>query len=163
MADPAAIVPLVHDGPPVPPNQTTYLQFYQDDSHDNAAGNYAAIMSTFAVPVAGDAPAPALVTESVYASAVADPQAFVTLVVDNVTPEGRVCMFHRLQRFAPQLGVMTGLDKVMLSLGMSWKGNFPPRSNGPRMHSTKRVASRFAFRPRKSSIKCWERIPESVC
>jgi hypothetical protein len=67
-------------------------------------------MSTFAVPVAGDAPAPALVTEAVYASAVADPQAFVTLVVDDATPEGRVCMFHRLQRFAPQLGVVTGLD-----------------------------------------------------
>jgi hypothetical protein len=99
MADPAAIVPLLPGGPPVPPNQTTYLQYYQDD-----------IMSTFAVPVAGEAPAPALVTESVYASAVADPQAFITLVVDNVTPEGRVCMFHRLQRFAPQLGVVTGLD-----------------------------------------------------
>jgi hypothetical protein len=110
MADPAAIVPLIPGGPPFPPNQTTYSQYYQDDSHDNAEGNYAAIMSIFAVPVAGDAPAPALVTESVYASAVTDPQAFITLVVDNVSPEGRVCMFHRLQRFAPQLGVMTGLD-----------------------------------------------------
>jgi hypothetical protein len=121
-------------------------------------------MGTFAVPVAGDTPAPALVTESVYASAVTDPQAFVTLVVDNVTPEGRVCMFHRLQHFAPQLGVVRAwTTKVMLSLGMSWKGNYPPRSNGPRMLSTKRVASRFMFQPRRSLIKCWEQIPESVC
>jgi hypothetical protein len=84
MADPAAIP----GGPPIAPTHTTYSQYYQDDSHDAAVRNYADIMSTFAVPVAGDAPAPALVTEAVYASAVANPQAFVTLVVDDATPEG---------------------------------------------------------------------------
>jgi hypothetical protein len=88
MANPVAPVPLMPGIQPVPLNQTSYAQYYQDESHDKAHGNYAAIMGTFIVPIAGKEPTPVQVLEAVNASAVADLQAFVTLVVDRYFPKG---------------------------------------------------------------------------
>jgi hypothetical protein len=61
-------------------------------------------------PVASEAPTPAQVMEAVYASAVTDPQACITLVVGEQFPDSRISLFHHLQRFAPQLGAPTGFD-----------------------------------------------------
>jgi hypothetical protein len=70
-------------------------------------------MNTFAVPLAGvGALTPVQVSDAVFASAVVDPQAFVMLVVDATNPNGRVCLYHRLQRYAPQLGAPTDYDNV---------------------------------------------------
>jgi hypothetical protein len=110
MADPVGHVPLVPGGPPVAPPHTTYLEYYQDDTNDNARGDYAAIMNIFSVPVAGAVATSGQVSEAVFAAAVMDPQAFVTLVVDPNYPHRRICLFHRLQRYAPQLGNPTEYD-----------------------------------------------------
>jgi hypothetical protein len=87
MADPAPLAPGI---PPVAPLPSCYRDYYQDDSHDQASGNYAAIMNTFAVPLAGGAAAPTAnqVTEAVFSSAVVDPQAFVMLIVSATHPNG---------------------------------------------------------------------------
>lgn len=50
---------------------------------------------------------PQQVSDAVYASAVVDPQAFVLLVTDDDHPNGQVTLFHRLQRYEPQLGQPT--------------------------------------------------------
>jgi hypothetical protein len=52
------------------------------------------------------------VSDAVFASAVVDPQAFVMLLVDATHPNGRICLFHRLQRYAPQPGAPTDFDNV---------------------------------------------------
>jgi hypothetical protein len=110
MAEPAPLAPGI---PPVIPHSATYCDYYQDDAHDKAAGNYATIMNTFMVPLAGvGALTPGQVSDAVFASAVVDPQAFVMLVVDATHPDGRICLFHRLQRYAPQLGAPTEFDNV---------------------------------------------------
>jgi hypothetical protein len=56
-------------------------------------GHYATMMNIFDVPGA----TPVQVSDAVFVAAVADPQAFLALVIDDVTPNGRVCMFHCLQ------------------------------------------------------------------
>jgi hypothetical protein len=110
MADPAPLAPGI---PPVIPHSATYCDYYQDDANDKAAGNYGTIMNTFAVPPAGvGALTPVQVSDAVFASAVVDPQAFVMLIVDATHPNGRVCLYHRLQRYAPQLGAPTEFDNV---------------------------------------------------
>jgi hypothetical protein len=108
VADPAPLAPGV---PPVVPLAATYRDYYQDDANDKNLGNYEAIMNTFTVPLAGvGALTPVQVSDAVFASAVVDPQAFVMLVVDAKHPNGRICLFHRLQRYAPQLGAPTDFD-----------------------------------------------------
>jgi hypothetical protein len=111
MADP---VPLAPGIPAVPPNPTSYRDYYQDDGNDKALGNYGTIMNTFMVSLgAAAAPAPNLVNEAVFASAVVDPQAFAMLVlVSAAHPNGRVCLYHRLQHYAPQLGAPTDFDNI---------------------------------------------------
>jgi hypothetical protein len=65
------------------------------------------------VPLAGvGALTPVQVSDVVFASAVVDPQAFVMLIVDVTHPNGRVCLFHRLQRYVPQLVASTKFDNV---------------------------------------------------
>ena len=87
-------------GPTAVAPQRTYVDFYNDDSHDTAQGAYANIMATFEVPAANPQQ-PQVVANAVYASAVTDPQAFILLVSDPGNPDGRVSLFHRLQRFEP--------------------------------------------------------------
>jgi hypothetical protein len=130
MADP---VPLVPGIPPIPATPTSYREYYQDASNDKAMGGYGTIMNTFAVPLGGvAAPAPNLVTEAVFASAVVDPQAFVMLVVNPANPNGRVCMYHRLQRYAPQLGVTTDFDNLGFAFfGDLTNGQAPPSIEWP--------------------------------
>jgi hypothetical protein len=42
-----------------------------------------------------------------------DSQAFVMLVVDATHPNGRICLYHRLQCYAPQqLGAPTDFDNI---------------------------------------------------
>jgi hypothetical protein len=62
-----------------------------------------------------------------FASAVIDPQAFVMLIVDAANPNGRICLFHRLQRYAPQLGAPTDYDNV----GYAFFGDFLTNSQAP--------------------------------
>jgi hypothetical protein len=110
MADPAPLAPGI---PLVIPYSASYRDYYQDDANDKAAGNYGTIMNTFVVPPAGvGALTPVQVSDAVFASAVVDPQAFVMLIVDATHPNGRICLFHRLQRYAPQLGAPTEFDNV---------------------------------------------------
>jgi hypothetical protein len=110
MADPAPLAPGI---PPVIPHSATYRDYYQDDANDKAAGHYGTIMNTFVVPLVGvGALTPVQVSDAVFASAVVDPQAFVMLVVDATHPNGRICLYHRLQRYAPQLGAPTEFDNV---------------------------------------------------
>jgi hypothetical protein len=110
MAEP---VPLAPGIPPLIPHSATYRDFYQDEANDKASGNYGTIMTTFVVPPAGvGALTPVQVSDAVFASAVVDPQAFVMLIVDATHPNGRICLFHRLQRYAPQLGAPTEFDNV---------------------------------------------------
>jgi hypothetical protein len=110
MAEPAPLAPGI---PPVIPHTATYHDYYQDDAHDKAAGNYATIMNTLMVPLAGvGALTPGQVSDAVFASAVVDPQAFVMLVVDANHPDGHICLFHWLQCYAPQLGAPTEFDNV---------------------------------------------------
>jgi hypothetical protein len=105
MADPGAPVPPI---PPVlgalaPPgvHPTTYREYYNNDAHDSAGGDYGPMMATFDVPVAG-APPPQQVSDAVYALAVVDPQAFVLLVTNGNHPDGRVTLYHHLQRYDAQ-------------------------------------------------------------
>jgi hypothetical protein len=112
MAEPAPLAPGI---PPVIPHSATYRDYYQDDANDKAAGNHGTIMNMFMVPLAGvGALTPAQVSDAVFASAVVDPpQAFVMLIVDATHPDGRICLFHHLQRYAPQLlGAPTEFDNV---------------------------------------------------
>jgi hypothetical protein len=110
MADPEPLAPGV---PAVAHVASSYRDYYQDEAHDKATGNYAAIMNTFAVPLAGvGALTPVQVSDAVFASVVVDPQAFVMLIANATNPDGRVCLFHRLQRYAPQLGAPTNYDNV---------------------------------------------------
>jgi hypothetical protein len=91
-----------------------------------AGGNYGAIMATFVMPVVGAIP-PQQVSDAVYASAVVDPQAFVLLVTDNDHPNGRVTLFHRLQRYEPQLGRPTPFDGTGYAFhGDVVQGQAPP-------------------------------------
>jgi hypothetical protein len=93
MADPAPLAP----GVPVTHIANSYRDYYQDEAHDKATGNYASIMNTFVVPLAGEgALTPVQVSDAVFASAVVDPQAFVILIVDAANPNGRICLFHHL-------------------------------------------------------------------
>jgi hypothetical protein len=56
---------------------------------------------------------PLQVSDAVVASAVMDSQAFVMLVVDATHPNGRICLYHRLQCYAPQqLGAPTDFDNI---------------------------------------------------
>ena len=99
-------VPAPPAGPPAAP-QLTYVDYYADDSHDASAGAYTGIMQVFAIPAPGApgaALAPQVLADNVYASAVNDPQAFVMLCTTPQAPNGRVMLYHRLQRFQPQLG-----------------------------------------------------------
>lgn len=107
-APPAAVPPGAPAGPAAAP-QLNYTSYYDDDAHDITGGQYAGIMNTFVVPAA-NAPAPQVVSEAVYAAAVEDPQAFILLISDATHPHGRVTLFHRLQRYAPQLGNPTDFD-----------------------------------------------------
>ena len=110
MADPGAPAPPIPPalGVPAPPGivPTTYREYYDDDAHDSARGDYGPIMATFVMPAAGTLP-PQQVSDAVYASAVVDPQAFVLLVTDDDHPNGRVTLLHRLQRYEPRLGCPT--------------------------------------------------------
>jgi hypothetical protein len=76
--EPGAPVPPISPvlGVPAPPGVllTTYREYYDDDTHNNAGGDYGAIMATFSMPVA-TALTPQQVTDAVYTSAVMDPQA----------------------------------------------------------------------------------------
>ena len=94
---------------PAGARQRTYTDYYANDSHDSANGNYAAIMAAFAVPALG-ALTPQEVSDTVLASASVDPQAFVGLVADADHPDGRITLFHRLQHFDAQLGQVTPFD-----------------------------------------------------
>jgi hypothetical protein len=88
-------------------------------------------MATFDVPVVG-APPPQQVSDAVYASAVVDPQAFVLLVTDNDHPNGLVTMYHRLQRFEPQLGRPTPFDGMGFAFhGDVAHGQVPPSVEWP--------------------------------
>jgi hypothetical protein len=113
MADPGAPAPPIPPvlGVPTPPGvlPTTYREYYDDDAHDNAGGDYGAIMATFNVPVAA-ALTPQQVTDAVYASAGVDPQAFILLVSDADHPNSRVTLYHRLQRYKPRLRCPTPFD-----------------------------------------------------
>jgi hypothetical protein len=132
MADPVGHVLLVPGGPPGAPAPTSYLEYYQDDANDNAMGNYAAIMGIFSVPVAGAVATPVQVADAVFAAAVADPQAFVALVVDVNHPNGHVSLFHQLQRYAPKLGTPTEYDNNgYVFFGDLTNGQAPPSVEWP--------------------------------
>jgi hypothetical protein len=97
MADPGSLAPPIPPvlGIPAPPGvlPTTHREYYGNDAHDNAGGDYGAIMATFNMPVAA-ALTPQQVTDAVYALAVVDPQAFVLLVPDADHPDGRVTLYQ---------------------------------------------------------------------
>ena len=92
MAEPGVPVPPIPPalGAPGPSGvaPTTYREYYDNDAHDTARGDYGAIMATFVMPVVG-APPPQQVSDTFYASAVVDPQAFVLLVTNNDHPNGK--------------------------------------------------------------------------
>jgi len=124
----AAIPP----GGPAPPGgaapapQFDYATFYNDNSHDHAGGNYRPLMDAFVVPVANP-PAPQAVAGAIYASATVDPQAFLLLVTDADHPNGRVTLFHRLQRHEAQLGHPSPFDnRVYAFMGDIVQGQAPP-------------------------------------
>jgi hypothetical protein len=124
--------PLAPGMPPLIPLPSSYLEYYQDDGKDKAAGEYTAIMNTFAVPLAGSALTPGQVTDAVFALAVVDPQAFVMLIVDEIHPNGRVCLFHRLQQYAPQLGNPTAFNRNGYAFfGDVTNGQSPPSVEWP--------------------------------
>jgi hypothetical protein len=128
MADPAPLAPGI---PPVVPLPACYRDYYQDESNDKTAGNYGTILSTFEVPGAA-ALTPNQVSEAVFASAVVDPQAFVMLIVSANHPNGRLCLFHRLQRYAPQLGAPTEFDNLGYAFfGDLTNGQAPPSVEWP--------------------------------
>jgi hypothetical protein len=132
MDDPVGPAPLAPGMPPVTPLSSTYLEYYQDDGNDKASGEYAAIMNTFVVPVAGATLTPVQVSDAVFASAVVDPQAFIMLIVDETHPNGRVCLFHRLQQYAPQLGSPTAFDRNGYAFfGDVTNGQSPPSIEWP--------------------------------
>jgi hypothetical protein len=89
-------------------------------------------MGIFSVPLAGAVATPVQVSDAVFAAAVVDPQAFVALVVDANHPNGRVCLFHRLQRYAPQLGNPTDYDNNGYAFfGDVTNGQAPPSVEWP--------------------------------
>jgi hypothetical protein len=90
MADP---VPLAPGVPLLIPVAATYCNYYQDDSHNRAGGNYGTIMDAFMVPIAGADLTPNQAFEAVFSSAVMDPQAFVMLITDANHPEGYLCLY----------------------------------------------------------------------
>ena len=69
MADPGAPAPPIPPipGAPAPPGVllATYREYYDNNAHDSARGDYGPIMATFDVPVAG-APPPQQVSDAVY-------------------------------------------------------------------------------------------------
>jgi hypothetical protein len=89
-------------------------------------------MNTFLVPVAGAVLTSNQISEAVFSSAVVDPQAFVMLVTDTNHPDGRLCLYHRLQRFAPQLGAPTDFDNIGYAFfGDVTNGQAPPSIEWP--------------------------------
>jgi hypothetical protein len=135
MADPGVPAPPIPPalGAPAPPGvvPTTYREYYDNEANDTAGGDYGPIMATFVVPVAG-APPPQQVSDAVYASAIVDPQAFVLLVTDDNHPDGRVTLFHRLQRYEPRLGRPTPFDGTGYAFyGDVVHGQVPPSIEWP--------------------------------
>lgn len=105
----AQILPPVAAVMPAPIVLNLYRDFYADNLYDTANGNYGSVYAPFAIPLAGDGAAvtPLALANDVYASAVHDPQSFLLLCSHNMTDlaaPGAVTLFHRLQRYQPQLG-----------------------------------------------------------
>ena len=106
----AHVFPPVAGAGPAPTVHHQYRDFYSDAANDAAGGVYTHVLSPFAIPLAGAdgaAVAPLVLTNDVYASAVEDPQAFIMHCshdMTNVAAPGLVTLFHRLQRYQPQLG-----------------------------------------------------------
>jgi hypothetical protein len=136
MVDPGVPAPPIPPVPGVPALPgilpTTYREYYDDEANDTAGGDYGPIMAAFVVPVAGAPPPHQQVSDTVYASAIMDPQAFVLLVVDNDHPNGRVMLFHRLQRHEPRLGRPTPFDGSGYTFyGDVVHGQAPPSNEWP--------------------------------
>ena len=158
-APPAGPLP----APPAAAPQRCYQDFYADDSHDSANGNYAAIMDALAVPALA-VPTPQEVADTVLASAVVDPQAFVGLIIDANHPDGRVTLFHRLQHYEPQLGQPTPFDNNAYTFygDLVGGGRHPQSSNGLETHSI-RPRPQCECPPTRPSMRPWRQTLRRSC